>query len=103
MIYQVLQNIKPETRGTDDYFAATFDGNLNGDYFFFNYDVVCEIDADDLDQVFQIGNIGPQEKINRVADRMHSVSVGDVIRVKGDMSSSVVVASFGFKKLGEVA
>lgn len=103
MIYQVLQNIKPETKGTDDYFAATFDGNLDSNFFFFNYGVVCEIEADDLDHVFQIGNIGPEENITRIADRMHSISVGDVIRVKGDVSSSVVVASIGFNKIGEVA
>ena len=103
MIYEVLQNVKPETKGTSDYFAATFDGCLDKDFFFFNYGVVCEIEADSIDDVFRIGNIGPEENIKRIADRMHSISVGDVILVKGDLASSVVVASFGVNKIGEVA
>jgi hypothetical protein len=60
------------------------------------YGEVCEIEADTLDQVFDIGNIGPESKITRKAP-MHSVSVGDIIiDPVGDMH---LVASFGFTKL----
>jgi hypothetical protein len=43
------------------------------------YDAVCDVDANSLDQVFKIGNIGPESKIVRKKP-MHSVSVGDIIR-----------------------
>ena len=39
---------------------------------------VATIEAENFGQVFEIGNIGPEENITR-HDRMHSVSVGDVI------------------------
>ncbi len=42
------------------------------------YAPVCVIEADSLNRVFDIGNIGPEESITRLA-RMHSVSVGDII------------------------
>ena len=44
---------------------------------------VAEVDSSgvDLDDVFHIGNgYGDQNKIRRVSDRMHSVSVGDIIQ-----------------------
>ena len=45
---------------------------------------VAEIEAGDLEDVFRVGNIGPRteagESLTRVADRMHSVSVGDIIQ-----------------------
>jgi hypothetical protein len=60
------------------------------------YGEVCEIEADTLDQVFDIGNIGPEEYITRKAP-MHSVSVGDIIiDPVGDMH---LVAPMGFTKL----
>ena len=40
---------------------------------------VCTIDAHSLGEVFEIGNIGPEHKIDRTGVPMHSVSVGDVI------------------------
>jgi hypothetical protein len=43
------------------------------------YVAVCDIDANDLEGVFHVGNMGPEEKINR-RSKMHSVSVGDVVR-----------------------
>lgn len=39
---------------------------------------VCEIEAKDIDQVFEIGNLGPERAITRLAP-MHSISVGNVI------------------------
>lgn len=39
---------------------------------------VATIEADSLDEVFEIGNMGPEERITRLAP-MHSISVGDII------------------------
>jgi hypothetical protein len=59
------------------------------------YEKVAEIEAANLEDVFKIGNIGPENKITRL-ERMHSVSVGDII-VQGDEAH--VVASCGFDKI----
>lgn len=60
------------------------------------YDLVAEIEAANLEQVFDIGNIGPESAITRRAP-MHSVSVGDIImNDQGDMH---LVASMGFTKI----
>lgn len=57
---------------------------------------VASIQCDSLQQVFDIGNMGPEEKITRYAP-MHSVSVGDVIQTpEGEFFA---VASFGFEKV----
>jgi hypothetical protein len=61
------------------------------------YEMVAEIDAEDLEQVFEIGNMGPEENIVRLKP-MHSVSVGDV--VLNDEGKAFYVDSFGF---GEVS
>ena len=60
------------------------------------YKPVCNIDAEDLDAVFKIGNIGPEEKIVRL-DRMHSVSVGDII--EDPTGEFHMVDDFGFNKI----
>jgi hypothetical protein len=57
---------------------------------------VCEMDASDLEEVFNIGNIGPEEKITRL-DRMHSVSVGDIIQ--NPTGEFYMVDDFGFEKI----
>ena len=60
------------------------------------YDLVAEIEANDLEQVFDIGNIGPESAITRHAP-MHSVSVGDVVLdPQGNMH---LVAPVGFAKI----
>lgn len=57
------------------------------------YKKVATIEAMTFDHVFEIGNLGPENKIKRHA-RMHSVSVGDVIvREDGECK---FVDSFGF-------
>ena len=61
------------------------------------YSPVAEITADSLNQVFDIGNIGPESSIKRLAP-MHSVSVGDVI-VDAE-GHAVYVSTFGFKPMG---
>ena len=60
------------------------------------YDEVCEIDADSLDQVFEVGNIGPEKRITRKA-KMHSVSVGDII--VDPACNMYMVAPVGFTKV----
>ena len=59
------------------------------------YKKVAEIDAMNLNQVFEIGNIGPESRIKRL-DQMHSVSVGDVI-VQGD--NAFFVNNLGFTRV----
>ena len=60
------------------------------------YTHVSNIDAESLDGVFQIGNIGPKEKIERL-QQMRSVSIGDLIIDENGNKS--VVASCGFESL----
>jgi hypothetical protein len=59
------------------------------------YKKVAEIDAVDFEDVFEIGNIGPEKSIKRFAP-MHSVSVGDVIVADGS-DFAKFVAPFGFE------
>jgi hypothetical protein len=61
------------------------------------YTLVADIEAASLDDVFQIGNIGPEGYITRY-DRMTSVSVGDII-VDREADEYYMVAKFGFTKL----
>ena len=60
------------------------------------YSHVSNITADSLEGVFEAGNIGPEERIERLAP-MSSVSVGDVIVDEDGVAS--VVDSFGFTTL----
>ena len=61
------------------------------------YKPVCEIVADDLTHVFEVGNMGPEDRITRL-DRMHSVSVGDIIEDESG-ENRWMVAGMGFKYL----
>jgi|FreactTroBogLake_1042271.scaffolds.fasta_scaffold10448_1 hypothetical protein len=61
------------------------------------YNKVAEVEADGLEEVFEIGNgYGDQSKITRLA-RMHSVSVGDIIRV--DTGRYMMVDGIGFTEV----
>ena len=60
------------------------------------YARVAEIAANDFEEVFEIGNIGPVECIQKFQP-MHSVSVGDVI-VRED-GVTKFVAPFSFKSV----
>ena len=60
------------------------------------YSLVANIEANDLDEVFEIGNIGPESAIGRLG-QMSSVSVGDVII--DEMGNKSVVASVGFQEV----
>ena len=57
---------------------------------------VCTIEAANLNRVFDIGNIGPEESITRLAP-MHSISVGDII--EDEQGRRVMVDSFGFGEI----
>jgi hypothetical protein len=61
------------------------------------YRMVALIDGETLDDVFAIGNMGPESKIERV-EPMHSVSVGDIIQDVID-NKTFVVAKFGFEEI----
>lgn len=60
------------------------------------YQKVAIIDADSFDGVFTVGNVGPEENIERFAP-MHSVSVGDIII--SDSGDMVYVAPVGFGRI----
>lgn len=61
-----------------------------------DYQTVAYITADSLEGVFDIGNVGPEENIERLAP-MHSLSVGDII--VDEAGKAVYVDSFGFGEL----
>jgi hypothetical protein len=65
-----------------------------------HYETAAYIKADDLDEVFEIGNIGPEDNIERMGP-MHSISVGDVI-VDTGYNVAWYVDSSGFGQLGTV-
>ena len=60
------------------------------------YTHVSNIEADSLEGVFEVGNIGPEQNITRLAP-MHSVSVADVVETPEGVRH--VVASVGFQEL----
>ena len=60
------------------------------------YTHVSNITADNLEKVFEVGNIGPEENIERLAP-MFSVSVGDV--VEDPSGKKFVCASFGWNEV----
>ena len=97
MKYQVLQ-IREDRCLEKAAMDAMIMGEVDPVFFLSAYEIVCEIEAADLDEVFEIGNVGPEDNIVRL-DRMHSVSVGDVIR--DDRGRCFVVAPIGFVRLGE--
>lgn len=92
-VHQIRKDRKTESAALD----AVVMGKVDSLFFLTAYEEVCEIEANDLNEVFEIGNIGPEEKITRLG-RMHSVSVGDVI--SNEYQELFVVKGFGFEKLG---
>jgi hypothetical protein len=59
------------------------------------YKEVAEIEANDFEDVFEIGNIGPEEHVTRKAP-MRSVSVGDVILREDGVCKFVNNIGFGY-------
>jgi len=60
------------------------------------YNAVCEIEAEDLEEVFHIGNVGGSIKL--IADKIYSVSVGDIIH-HHKTNTFHMVDDFGFTQL----
>ena len=60
------------------------------------YTKVAEVVADDLEHVFEVGNIGPEDRITRL-EKMTSISVGDIIADADGVCS--VVCNVGFMPL----
>ena len=58
-----------------------------------HYSHVADIETTDLDHAFEIGNVGPEAKITR-HERMHSISVGDVLVTS--YGQAFIVQSVGF-------
>ena len=59
--------------------GAMMDGDVRLGIMHDCYTKVAEVVADDdLNHVFEVGNIGPEDRITRL-DKMHSISVGDII------------------------
>jgi hypothetical protein len=58
------------------------------------YTHVSNITSDNFEGVFAIGNMGPEECIERL-DKMYSCSVGDI--VEDEAGNKKVVANYGFK------
>jgi len=63
-----------------------------------HYTRVAHIEANNLDEVFRVGNIGPAEQVHLLADRFHSVSVGDVIQ-DHETGSFWIVDMDGFSEI----
>jgi hypothetical protein len=59
------------------------------------YSLVAKIEADDLEQVFEYGNIGPESKIERLGS-MASISVGDIVV---NPTGTWLCARIGWKKV----
>lgn len=85
----------PKQKAKLDIHFADNQGELASEAFAAGYYThVANIDANDLNDVFEIGNIGPEENIERIAP-MYSVSVGDLIEDEAGLR--FVVANYGFK------
>jgi hypothetical protein len=94
IVSQIKKDVKTDPRA----FEAMIEGNVDPVFFLTSYEEVCEIEADSLDEVFEIGNIGPDEKIRRFDFApMHSISVGDVIMT--ETYELYVVKGLGFERL----
>ena len=94
----IVSQIKKDAKTDPRAFEAVIEGKVDPVFFLSSYKEVCEIEAEDLDEVFEIGNIGPDEKIRRFDFApMHSISVGDVIMT--ETYECYVVAPFGFERL----
>ena len=94
-VCQINKDRKMEKAAMD----ARILGEVDPVFFLSAYEEVAAIEADTLDEVFEIGNIGPESKIDRFGRQlMYSVSVGDVIR--NDKYECYVVGNYGFERLG---
>jgi tellurite resistance protein len=77
---------------------AMMDGDVRLGIMHDCYTKVAEVVADDLEHVFEVGNIGPEDRITRL-EKMTSISVGDII-ADADGNCSVV-CNVGFTPLAQ--
>lgn len=78
------------------FFESIMDGDVTNLTFDFHYEAVAWIYADNLDEVFEIGNVGPAGRITKYKKNMRSISVGDVIGLDDEL---YIVKPFGFELL----
>ena len=62
------------------------------------YTQVADIVADDINHAFEVGNIGPADRVNKITSTMRSVSVGDILV---DDEGAWLVMPVGFKEVDE--
>ena len=78
-------------------YATTFMGkNIEKAWATGEYEKVAEIEATDLENAFDVGNIGPETQIKRYLS-MRSMSVGDVL--KDTEGKFYAVEPIGFKEI----
>jgi len=87
---------RKELKSIDEYCTAFLDKDYKKAFDVGRYKKVAQIEANNLDDVFTIGNMGPDERIIEL-DVMFSVSVGDII--EDSAGDFYVVAPLGFNKL----
>ena len=76
---------------------AMMDGDVRLGVMHDCYTKVAEVVADDLEHVFEVGNIGPEDRIERIS-KMRSVSVGDILV---DNEGAWLVMPVGYKEVDE--
>ena len=94
--YHKINSRDPEIQPAYNAYLDATDGVIEFALAMKLYKKVAEIEAPNLEYVWQIGNIGPEDKITRF-DRMHSISVGDII--VDEAGNANVVARFGFDQV----
>tara|TARA_R110001599_G_scaffold197352_1_gene394003 strand:- start:225 stop:599 length:375 start_codon:yes stop_codon:yes gene_type:complete len=62
------------------------------------YTHVADIVADDINHAFEVGNIGPADRVNKITSTMRSISVGDILV---DDEGAWLVMPVGFKEVDE--
>lgn len=62
------------------------------------YTHVADVVADDINHAFEVGNIGPADRVNKITSTMRSVSVGDILV---DDEGAWLVMPVGFKEVDE--
>lgn len=85
------------SENVDAFYMATVTNEFQKSFNLGQHRKVARIEANDLEDVFTIGNVGPETRIVKL-DTMFSVSVGDIIEdpTNGEFYA---VAPIGFKKI----
>jgi hypothetical protein len=99
-VYQAKKNLMTTKELDDAFFNTRFDASAvdtlaKND----TYRLVAHILATDLEDVFRISNMGVENRIARF-DKMHSLSVGDIVEDEGNIW---VCSSFGFTEANHLA